>query len=384
MEKIKMVDLQRQNKEIEAEISSSIAEIIQACDFINGKKVKQFSSALEEYLGVSHVIPCANGTDALQIALMSLNLQPGDEVITPSFTYIAAIEAIVLLKLTPVFIDIDPGTFCLDPNEVKKAITGRTKVIIAVHLFGQAAPMEELMLIAKESDLFVIEDNAQALGCTYTFKSGEKKKTGTIGTIGTTSFYPSKNLSCFGDGGAIFVNSDELAKKIRMIANHGQERQYHHSLLGCNSRLDSIQAAILLIKIKKLDEYNHRRKLTADFYDQAFKSSKTIILPKRTDYSDHIFHQYTIKLNGINRKLLGESLSKKEIPFMIYYPLGSHKQKFLETYPIKCLKLNNTDDVCETVLSLPMHSELDSEQLNYIVQNIIEFTKEPENTGLLV
>ena len=298
MRPIQMVDTHSQYLAIKPEVDAAIHEVLDTAAYINGKAVQQFTQSLGEYLQVKHTIPCANGTDALQIAMMALGLQPGDEVITPSFTYIATTEVVALLKLTPVFVEVDPHTFCIDPESVRKAITPKTKAIVPVHLYGHAAPMEEIMAIANEHGLYVIEDNAQAIGCDYTFSDGTKRKTGTIGTIGATSFYPSKNLGAYGDGGAIFTNDDALAHQMKMIANHGQQKRYYHEVVGCNSRLDSIQAAVLNIKLKKLDQYNTARQAVAAFYNKAFSNHPSLITPHVADYSTHVYHQYTLQLKG--------------------------------------------------------------------------------------
>jgi len=318
-------------------VDKAVLDVMESSAFINGKPVHEFAAALSAYIGVKHTIPCANGTDALQIAMMALGLQPGDEVITPSFTYIATTEVIALLRLTPVFVEVDKKTFCLETDSIRKAITPKTKAIVPVHLYGQSAPMEEIMAIAKEFNLFVIEDTAQAIGSEYIFKDGTKKKTGSIGHVGATSFYPSKNLGGFGDGGALFTNDDELAVKMKMIANHGQSKQYYHDVVGCNSRLDSIQAAVLNIKLKHLDEYAEARRKAADFYDKTFAGTEKIIPPFRAAYSKHVFHQYTIVLNvkeNANefRNGLKEYLAKYSVPAMIYYPVAGHQQKMVETF----------------------------------------------------
>lgn len=378
MRPIQMVDTQSQYHKIKEEVDSAVLQVMESSAFINGKIVQDFASNLSSYLGAKYTIPCANGTDALQIAMMGLDLQPGDEVITPSFTYIATIEVIALLRLTPVFVEVDPKTFCIDPVAVEKAITKKTKAIVPVHLYGHAAPMEEIMSIAAKYNLFVIEDNAQAIGSVYTFSNGTKKKTGTIGTIGCTSFYPSKNLGAFGDGGAIFTDNDELGIKLKMIANHGQSKRYYHDIVGCNSRLDSVQAAILDIKLKHLDEYITARRSAADYYDHAFADQKKIKTPFRTHYSHHVFHQYTLVLDGIEnvtekRNGLNEFLAKNNIPSMIYYPVPGHRQKVFEQFSDKALNLPVTDWLTERVISLPMHTELDEEQLNFISSKVLEF-----------
>lgn len=373
MRPIQMVDTKTQYHKIKAEVDKAVLDVMESSAFINGKAVQDFSASLSSYLAVKHTIPCANGTDALQIAMMALGLEPGDEVITPSFTYIATTEVIALLRLTPVFVEVDAKTFCMDAAALEKAITPRTKAIVPVHLYGQAAPMEEIMAIAAKHNLFVIEDNAQAIGCDYTFSDGTKKKTGSIGHISATSFYPSKNLGAFGDGGAIFTNDDELAAKMKMIANHGQSRQYYHDVVGCNSRLDSIQAAILNIKLKHLDEYAAARKSVADFYDKAFSGNNKITTPYRADYSKHVFHQYTLQLEGVDRLGLKEFLASHTIPAMIYYPVPGHKQKMFEQFNVASQQMPVTDWLTERVISLPIHTEMDEEQLSFITSKVSEF-----------
>lgn len=373
MRSIQMVDTKTQYHKIKEEVDKAVIDVLESTAFINGKPVQQFAAYLSAYLGVKHTIPCANGTDALQIAMMALGLQPGDEVITPSFTYIATTEVIALLRLTPVFVEVDPKTFCIDPSAIEKAITSKTKAIVPVHLYGHAAPMEEIMAISQKHNLFVIEDNAQALGCDYTFLDRSKKKTGTIGHIGCTSFYPSKNLGAFGDGGAIFTNDDELAGKLQMIANHGQSKRYYHDVVGCNSRLDTIQAAILDIKLKHLDEYIIARRNAADFYDKAFAGNNKIVTPFRDDYSHHVFHQYTIMLEGVSRDELNQFLAEQQIPSMIYYPVPGHKQKMFEHFNVASQLMPVTDWLTERVISLPIHTELDEEQLEFITAKVLAF-----------
>lgn len=373
MRPIQMVDTKTQYHKIKTEVDKAVIDVMESSAFINGKIVQEFSANLSAYLGIKHTIPCANGTDALQIAMMALGLQPGDEVITPSFTYIATTEVIALLKLTPVFVEVNPQTFCIDPAAVENAITPKTKAIVPVHLYGHAAPMEEIMAIAKKYNLFVIEDNAQAIGCDYTFSGGTKKKTGTIGHIGTTSFYPSKNLGAFGDGGAIFTNDDELAVKLKMMANHGQSKQYYHDVVGCNSRLDSIQAAILDIKLRYLDEYCDARRKVADYYDNAFAGNPKIKTPFRAAYSRHVFHQYTLILEGVDRNGLKQFLADNNIPAMIYYPVPGHKQKMFEQFNTASQVMPVTDWLTERVISLPIHTEMDEEQLNFITTKVLEF-----------
>jgi len=373
MRQIQMVDTRTQYHKIKAEVDKAVLDVMESSAFINGKPVQDFADGLSSYIGVKHTIPCANGTDALQIAMMALGLQPGDEVITPSFTYIATTEVIALLQLKPVFVEVDAKTFCIEPAAIEKAITPKTKAIVPVHLYGHAAPMEEILAIAKKHNLFVIEDNAQAIGCNYTFSDGITKKTGAIGHIGCTSFYPSKNLGAFGDGGAIFTNDDELAVKLKMIANHGQSKRYYHDVVGCNSRLDTIQAAILDIKLKHLDEYITARRKAADFYDKAFAGHAKITTPYRAVYSDHAFHQYTLILDGVDRDGLNLYLSEQQVPSMIYYPVPGHKQKMFEQFNTASQEMPVTDWLTERVISLPMHTELDEEQLDFIASNVLNY-----------
>ena len=373
MHPIQMVDTRRQYIKIKKEVDAAILGVVDSSMFIGGKVVQEFSENLARYNGSGHVIPCANGTDALQIAMMALDLKPGDEVITPSFTYIATAEVIALLRLKPVFVEVDPETFCIVPEAIEKAITSATRAIVPVHLFGQAARMEEIMAIAAKHDLFVIEDNAQSIGSEYMFSDGTVRKTGSIGTIGCTSFYPSKNLGCFGDGGAIFTNDDALALKLKMIANHGQTKRYYHDIVGCNSRLDAIQAAVLNIKLTRLDEYNAARKNAADFYDKAFAADSRIITPFRATYCKHVFHQYTILVDGRDRNKLSEFLAGFNIPSMIYYPVPAHKQKMFVGQTGEIFELPVTDSLTERVISLPMHTELEPEQLSCITEKILQF-----------
>ncbi len=373
MRKIQMVDTKTQYLAIKDQVDAAIHEVLDSAAYINGKSVKDFAQNLGSYLGTANVIPCANGTDALQIAMMALDLQPGDEVITPSFTYIATTEVVALLKLTPVFVDVDPVTYCMDIESLKKAITPKTKAIVPVHLYGQAAPMEEIMAIAKQHNIYVIEDNAQAIGCDYTFSDGTKKKTGTIGHIGATSFYPSKNLGAFGDGGALFTNDKALANKMAMIANHGQSERYYHDVVGCNSRLDSIQAAILNIKLAHLDEYSNARQAVAKYYTNAFASIEQIITPAIGKYTTHVFHQYTMQLKGVNREKFIAHLAAKDIPCMIYYPVPGHLQKMFGNQNNQHWDLPVTDQLTPCVCSLPIHTEMDEEQLSYIVEGVKSF-----------
>jgi dTDP-4-amino-4,6-dideoxygalactose transaminase len=368
-----MVDLKQQYAKIKVAVDGAIQEVLDSAAFINGKAVSDFADGLSKYLGAKHVIPCANGTDALQIALMSLELQPGDEVITPSFTYIATTEVVALLRLKPVFVDVDPKTFCIDPTAVEKAITKKTRAIVPVHLYGQSAPMQEILQIAEKYGLSVIEDNAQAIGSTYTNGKGITRKTGTIGNIGATSFFPSKNLGCYGDGGAMVTDDDVLAGKMKMIANHGQSKRYYHELVGCNSRLDSIQAAVLNIKLAKLDEYIEARRRAADYYDSTFANNSKITTPYLAPYSQHVFHQYTILLEGVNRNGLNEFLASKNIPSMIYYPVPAHRQQMFAGSKGGSFQLPVTDWLTERVISLPMHTELDQEQLDYITTKVLEY-----------
>lgn len=373
MRPIQMVDTRTQYLNIREEIDSAIQAVLDSAAYINGPQVHAFADALSAYTGARFTIPCANGTDALQIAMMALDLQPGDEVITPSFTYIATTEVVALLRLKPVFVEVDSRTFCMDPESLRKAITPKTKAIVPVHLYGQSAPMEEIMAIAKEHNLYVIEDNAQAIGCNYTFSDGTKKKTGTIGTIGTTSFYPSKNLGAFGDGGAIFTNDEALAQKLKTIANHGQQKRYYHEIVGCNSRLDSLQAAILNVKLPRLDQYNQSRRAVAAFYDSAFANHPRITTPYVAPYSDHVYHQYTLQLHDTDRDGLSAFLAEQKIPSMIYYPVPGHKQQMFSSFGLPEYDLPITDDLATRVISLPVHTEMDEEQLTFITEKVLHF-----------
>ena len=373
MRPIQMVDLKQQYEHIKPEIDSALQQVLDSCAFINGKPVQEFAQNLAAYLGSKHVIPCANGTDALQISLMALDLQPGDEVITPSFTYIATTEVIALLRLKPVFVEVDPKTFCIDPAAIEKAITSKTKAIVPVHLYGQSSPMEAIMKIAKAHNLFVVEDNAQAIGCDYIMSDGTRKKTGSIGTIGCTSFFPSKNLGCYGDGGAIFTDDDALADRLKMIANHGQIARYYHEVVGCNSRLDTIQAAVLNIKLKKLDEYIAARQKVAEFYDKAFAGQSEITTPFIASYCNHVYHQYTLKLEGVDRDGLNKYLAEKQVPSMIYYPVPAHRQKMFDAFGGSDYKLPVTDWLTGRVISLPMHTEMDQEQLKFITTQVLDY-----------
>jgi UDP-2-acetamido-2-deoxy-ribo-hexuluronate aminotransferase len=373
MRPIQMVDLKQQYQSIKAEVDAAVMEVLESSAFINGKPVQDFAGQLSQYLKVKHVIPCANGTDALQIAMMALDLKPGDEVITPSFTYIATTEVVALLRLTPVFVEVDPKTFCIDPRSIEKAITPRTKAIVPVHLYGHVAPMEEIMRLAQKYNLYIIEDNAQAIGSDYSFEDGRKKKAGTIGTVGATSFFPSKNLGCYGDGGAIFTNDEALAERLKMIANHGQKQRYYHEMVGCNSRLDTLQAAVLKVKLNKLDEYIAARRKAADFYNSTFAKHPKITIPHIAPYSNHVYHQYTLILEDVDRDGLNKYLAEAGIPSMIYYPVPAHRQKMFAAYNAASYELPVTDWLTERVISLPMHTELDEEQLGYITAKVLEF-----------
>lgn len=371
-----MVDLKSQYDNIKPEIDTAIQEVIDSTAFIGGPAVKEFQADLEKYLQVNHVIPCGNGTDALQIALMALDLKPGDEVITPSFTFIATTEVIALLGLTPVFVDVHPDTFCMDVEKLKAAISPKTKVIIPVHLYGQTADMDLIMEVANAHDIIVIEDTAQAIGSEYTHRNGQVSKTGTIGHIGTTSFFPSKNLGCYGDGGAIFTKDENLANTMRKIANHGASVRYHHEIVGCNSRLDTIQAAILKVKLKSLDAYCEARKKAAAKYNAAFANEKLITTPFESPNSKHVFHQYTLKLEGVDRDALIQHLASKGIPSMIYYPIPGHKQKMFSKFDTGKHDLSVTDYLTPRVISLPIHTELEDEQIDYITREVLHFIQE--------
>ncbi len=373
MRPLQMVDTKTQYLKIKQEVDQAVINVLESCMFIGGKAVNDFSDNLAAYNGSKHVIPCANGTDALQIAMMALDLQPGDEIITPSFTYIATVEAAALLHLKPVFVEVDKQTFCIDLEALEKAITPKTKAIVPVHLYGHAAEMEKIMDIAEKHGLFVIEDNAQAIGSDYTFSNGTVKKTGSIGHIGCTSFYPSKNLGAYGDGGAIFTDDDSLAVKLKMIASHGQSKRYYHDVVGCNSRLDAIQAAILDIKLKHLDEYTAARQQAADYYNQAFKNSTAITIPFTASYCSHVFHQYTLCLNDVSRDGLNSYLAENGVPSMIYYPVPCHKQKMFDSFGGSSYHLPVTDWLCERVISLPMHTELEKEQQDVIISKVLDF-----------
>lgn len=372
---IQMVDLQSQYLAVKDQIDAGILEVLKNTSFIQGPQVSKFQQELEAYLSVSHVIPCANGTDALQIAMMALSLKPGDEVIVPCFTYVATAEVIALLGLKPVMVDVVPDTFMLDLSKVKLAITEKTKAIVPVHLFGQCCPMDELMEIANEYNLYVIEDTAQALGAKYTSpKTGKTMSAGSIGHIGCTSFFPSKNLGCYGDGGALYTNDSELAQKIKMIANHGQSKKYHHQLVGVNSRLDSIQAAVLSVKLKHLNEYEIARQTVAAFYDQKLSELNWLSIPKRVKESTHVFHQYTLIVSDeIDRDKLKQYLQDCGIPSMVYYPVPLHLQPAFEQPGLVVGSFPITEKLCKKVISLPMHTEMNQSQLDYIVSSMKAF-----------
>ncbi|MAT55357.1 MAG: transcriptional regulator [Saprospirales bacterium] len=369
---VQMVDLASQYQRLKPEIDEAIQRVLESSRYIKGPEVEAFEEELANYLGVNHVIGCANGTDALQIALMALGLKPGDEVIVPSFTYVATAEVIGLLGLTPIMVDVDPGTFNLTAEFVEKAITPKTKAVVPVHLFGQSADMEPILAIAKKHGLFVVEDNAQAIGAEYTFSDGSIKKTGTMGHVGTTSFFPSKNLGCYGDGGAIFTNDEELADRLRMIANHGQKKRYYHDTIGVNSRLDTIQAAILLVKLKYLNDYNAARQKAAAYYDTAFKDINWLQIPVRQPNSTHVFHQYTLKVKNGRRDDLAEHLKSEGIPFGVYYPVPLYKQKAFAPY-YKGNELTVTEQLCREVISLPIHTEMNEELLQMITAAVSQF-----------
>ncbi len=373
MRKIQMVDLHSQYEKIKSEIDEAMSDVIKSTAFIKGAKVGEFANELASYLDVKHVIPCGNGTDALQIAIMSLGLKPSDEIICPDFTFIASAEVIGLLGYRPVFVDVDYDSFNVTAKNIEQAISIKTKAIIPVHLFGQAAPMEAILEIAKKYDLYIIEDTAQAIGADYIFSDERKQKLGTIGTIGCTSFFPSKNLGCYGDGGALFTNDDELAERLKMIANHGMKERYHHDILGVNSRLDTIQAAILSIKLKYLDQYEQARQQAAKRYDEAFEGIDDLLIPKKETFSTHVYHQYTLKVKGGKRDELKTFLEQNDIPAMIYYPVPLHKQKAFLPIARQGGTLNVSEMLAEQVLSLPMHTELDEEQQTYIINKVREF-----------
>lgn len=401
MNKIQMVDLKGQYIKIKDAVDAGIQEVINNTQFIKGPQIKKFEENLATYLNVKHVIACANGTDALQIAMMALNLKPGDEVILPVFTYAATAEVIALLSLTPVMIDVEPNTFCIDTNQIEAKITSKTKAIVPVHLFGQCANMDEIMRIAHKHNLYVIEDTAQALGAIYNYEIGSRKyekkeitsthnssfithnySAGTIGNIGTTSFFPSKNLGCYGDGGALFTNDDELAKKIRMICNHGQSVQYVHDIIGVNSRLDSIQAAVLNAKLPHLKNYEIARNEAANWYDELLGNHPNIIIPKRNPSSTHVFHQYTIQIRNSkleSRNIIREKLKEREIPTMVYYPISLHQQNAFKAFNSSNEEFPVSNKLCQTVLSLPIHTEMTKEMVTFICKNLIEVMEDSNN-----
>lgn len=368
-----MVDLKSQYLKIKDEIDTGIARVINNTEFINGSDVKEFRNELANYLNVKNVITCGNGTDALQIAMMALGLQPGDEVISTDFTFIATVETIALLHLKPVMVDVNPSTYLIDCDAIEKAITPKTKAIVPVHLFGQCADMERIMYIAKRHNLYVIEDTAQAIGCDYTFSDGTTKKAGTIGHIGCTSFFPSKNLGCYGDGGALFTNDDALAEKIGSIVNHGMKIRYHHDNIGVNSRLDTIQAVVLRAKLPHLDEYNQARRNAAEYYNSAFANCPKITTPQTAEKTNHTYHQYVMQLHDVDRNALMEHLKNKGIASAVYYPIPLHKQKAFQGFEYDANAFPNTDKLCETVIALPMNTELGKDTLKYICDSVLEF-----------
>lgn len=370
---IQMVDVKSQYMKIKETVNHGILEVLNNTSFINGPAVKKFQTELEDYLNIPHVIPCANGTDALQIAMMALDLKPGDEVIVPAFTYVATAEVIALLGLTPVMVDVNPETFNIEPESILQALSPKTKAIVPVHLYGQSAPMDEIMEIAEKNHIWVIEDNAQAIGADYYNNKGQKAKTGTIGHIGCTSFYPSKNLGCYGDGGALCTHDTALADNIRKIANHGQSERYYHDIVGCNSRLDSIQAVVLSAKLPHLNAYCDARRTAADIYDKTFKNIPALEIPFRAPWSTHVFHQYTLKVKNGHRDELKDYLDGQKIPSMIYYPVPLYKQKAFKAFSGGIDFLPHTEKLCREVISLPMHTELTDEQLNFITQKVTEF-----------
>lgn len=372
MTNLQMVDLNSQYQKIKPEIDVAIQSVLDNSVFIGGPVVNEFARNLETYLDSKHVIPCANGTDALQIAIMALGLQPGDEIITPSYTYIATVEVMALLRLKPVFCEVNPETFTIDVNKIEKLITPKTKLIVPVHLYGQAADMESIMKIATKHNLFVVEDNAQGIGGSFTFSDGTTKANGTMGNIGCTSFFPSKNLGCYGDGGALYTNDSALAERIKMVANHGQKVKYVHEIVGCNSRLDAMQAAILNVKLKHLDSYCDARRKVAEYYNRAFANNPKITTPFVIENAHHVYHQYTLKLNGVNRDVVKKQLEERGIPSMIYYPIPAHKQRMFESFGLGDLKLDITDALTQQVISLPIHTEMNEDQLEFISNNFLD------------
>lgn len=370
-----MVDLQGQYRKIKAEVDRAVIDVMETCAYINGPAVKQFAEELSMFSGAKYVIPCANGTDAIQIAMMAMDLQPGDEVIVPVWTYVATAEVIALLKLVPVFIEVDQDHFCLNADLLESKITSKTKAIVPVHLYGQCADMEAIMRIANQYNLYVIEDTAQAIGAEYRFSDGTKKQAGTIGHVGTTSFFPSKNLGAYGDGGALFTHDEELAKKMKMIAHHGERIKYYHDVVGCNSRLDSIQAAILSIKLRHLRDYEASRNQVADTYDSAFQNHPRIKPPRRADHSTHVFHQYTLTLSQVDRDKLKDYLAEKGIPSMIYYPVPLHHQLAYKHHHNPKDDFSISESLAKNVISLPIHTEMEKDQQEYIIHHVLEFCK---------
>jgi len=371
---IQMVDLKAQYVAMQEEVDAAVIDVIRSGAFINGPQVKKFQAGLEDYLGAKHVIPCGNGTDSLQIALMALGLEPGDEVIVPAFTYVASAEVIALLRLSPVLVDVCPRTFNVRAEDIEAAITDKTKAIMPVHLFGQSCDMEPIIALANEHSLHIVEDNAQAIGATYTFSDGRQARTGTLGDVGSTSFYPSKNLGAYGDGGAMNTDSDELASELRMVANHGQKRRYYHDVVGCNSRLDSIQAAVLNCKLPRLDGYADRRRRAADYYDAHLQGIDGLLTPERLPSSTHVFHQYTLRVDGGRRDALQAHLKAAGVPSMVYYPVPLYAQEAFQGFDKNAVDfLPVTDLLCKEVISLPMHSEFDETTLAYIVQSVKSF-----------
>ena len=373
---IKMVDLHGQYLRIKNEIDAAIGQVLDSTAFINGPQVQEFAQAFADYNRIAHAVTCGNGTDALQIALMTLDLQPGDEVILPVHTYVATAEVIALLKLQPVFVDVNPATFNIDVNRIEECLTKRSKVIVPVHLYGQCADMEPLLVLAREHQLWVIEDSAQATGASYTFSDGTTKKAGTMGHIGCTSFFPSKNLGCYGDGGAMLMADEALAIKARMIANHGQSKKYHHTLIGCNSRLDTLQAAILATKLPHLDDYNRARQQVAQHYNEAFAGTEQLITPAVLPQSTHVYHQYTLRVQGVERDRLQEKLAAAGIPTMIYYPVPLHLQQAYKGYGYQAGDFPVAEELSKTVLSLPVHTELTTDQQDYIIEHVLRFIHE--------
>jgi len=368
-----MVDLKAQYEKMAGEIDNAVLDVVRSTQYINGPEVKKFQQELESYLGIKHVIPCANGTDALQVAMMALELKPGDEVITTSFTFVATVEVIALLGLTPVLVDVDPLTFNMDPEAFRKAITPKTKAVVPVHLFGQCVEMERILKIAEDHGLYVIEDNAQAIGADYRFSDGTTKKAGAMSIIGCTSFFPSKNLGCYGDGGALFTDDDRLAQKMRVVVNHGMEVRYYHDSIGVNSRLDSIQAAILRIKLRRLDQFAEARRAAADYYDRAFANNPKLLTPKRASFSTHVFHQYTVQVEGASRDELKAYLQENGVPTMVYYPVPLHRQNAYLEYGYKDGDFPVAESLCKKVLSFPIHTEMEIEQQSYIIETVKRF-----------